>query len=101
MKRAPSLAALRKAFPSLPVENLEVVRQVIHNDQRMQYIDDALENHGVEYVRDADGEAIAAYSNSGDTYAPTIIRDYRTNTYKLTTLGDFVEQYEKRHAPLP
>jgi len=100
MKRAPSLATLRKTFPMLADENLIAVRRAIHNNQRMQYVDEALQNHGVEYIRDRHGETVAAYSNSGKTYAPTIVRDYATGNYRLTTVGDYVEAYERRHGAL-
>ena len=101
MKKAPALATLRKTFPMLAEENLIAVREAIHFDRKMKAVDKALDNHGVEYIRDRHGETIAAYSNSGETYAPTIVRDYATGNYRLTTLGDYVEAYERRHAALP
>jgi hypothetical protein len=101
MKRAPSLERLTKAFPMLAESDLVAVREAIQNDRKMKAVDRALKNFGVEYVFNASGAAIAAYSNSGDTYAPTILRDYRTGGYSLTTLGDFVECYERNHARLP
>ena len=82
-------------------ENLIAVREAIHFDRKMKAVDKALDNHGVEYIRNRHGDAIAAYSNSGETYAPTIVRDYATGNYRLTTLGDYVEAYERRHAALP
>ena len=100
MKKAPALAVLRKTFPMLADENLVAVREAIQNDRKMKAVDRALNNHGVEYIRDVHGEAVAAYSNSGDTYAPTIIRDYATGNYRLTTVGDYVETYERRHGAL-
>jgi hypothetical protein len=100
MKKAPSIARLR-VFHMLTDDDLKAVREAIQNDRKMQAVDRALRGFGVEYIRDASGAAIASYSNSGDTYAPTILRDYRTGNYRLTTLGDFVETYERRHAALP
>ena len=101
MKRAPSMKALRAAFPSLTDDDFKVVRAAIHADKKMTAVDLALKNHGVEYVYDRDGRAVAAYSNSGETYAPTILRDRDTGNYRLTTVGDFVECYERRHGALP
>jgi hypothetical protein len=101
MFKALSLARLRQSFPMLADENLVEVRAAIQANKKMAWIDRLLENHGVEYIRDASGAAIAAYSNSGDTYAHTIIRDYATGNYRLTTVGDYVEVYERRHAQLP
>ena len=101
MKRAPSMKALRAAFPSLTDEDFKAVRAAIHADKKMIAVDLALKNHGVEYIHDRHGDVVAAYSNSGDTYAATILRDRATGNYRLTTLGDFVECYERRHGALP
>lgn len=101
MKRAPSIKRLRAAFPSLTPESLKSVCEAIHFGVGLIRVDKALANHGLEYIRDASGAVIAAYSNSGDTYAPTIIFDYASGNYRLTTVGDYVETYERRHARLP
>lgn len=63
--------------------------------------DGLLGTHGVEYVRNAHGGIVCAYLNSGDTYAPTLLRRAGSSTVQLTTLGDFVETYERNHARLP
>lgn len=101
MRRAPSYAALVRAFPSVDGANLVKVRKCIHQGKGLEAIDKLLDNHGVEYVYNRNGAAVCRYSNSGDTYAPTILYVYETGTYRLTTLGDFVETYERRHARLP
>jgi hypothetical protein len=101
MKRAPALERLSKAFPMLVESDLIAVRDAIQNDRKMKAVDRALKGFGVEYVYNASGAAVAAYSNSGDTYAPTILRNYETGGYSLTTLGDFVESYERRYGRLP
>lgn len=101
MRRAPSLKALEAAFPQIDRAALVKVRACIHRDVGMHAIDHLLEHHGVEPVLDRDGAIVARYSNSGDTYAPTILQDWRLMNYRLTTLGDYVEAYERRHARLP
>jgi hypothetical protein len=101
MFKAPSLARLRQYFPMLADERLSAIREAIQNNRKMVRIDVLLENHGVEYIRNASGAAIAAYSNSGDIYAPTIIRDYASGNYRLTTVSDYVEVYERRNGRLP
>ena len=39
----------------------------------------------------------AVYVNVGDTYEPTILFDTIAGKYRLTTLGDFVESYDRRY----
>lgn len=101
MRSAPSLKALAAAFPQIERAALVEVRSCIHRDVGMQAIDRLLENHGVESVLDRNGAIVARYSNSGDTYAPTVLQDWKLMNYRLTTLGDYVEAYERRHARLP
>ncbi len=101
MRRAPSMKRLADAFPSLDTDRLARVRRLIQRSGRMDDIDRALMNHGVECILRADGSILAEYSNSGDTYAPTILRVFNTGHARLTTVGDFVEAYERRHARLP
>lgn len=101
MARAPSLKALEAAFPQIERAALVKVRACIHRGTELHRIDRLLEHHGVETVLDRNGAIIARYSNSGDTYAPTILQDWKTMNYRLTTLGDYVEAYERRHARLP
>lgn len=48
--------------------------------------------HGVECVETTKGE-FADYLNTGDMYAPTVIR-WRGN-YRVQSLGDFVEVQER------
>lgn len=52
---------------------------------------------GVEAIRNCDGDIIAGYINTGDTYAATLLFNYERGTVRVTTLGDFVEAYERRH----
>jgi hypothetical protein len=101
MRRAPSLKSLEHAFPTVERSSLVKVRKCIHQGKGMTAIDRHLDNHGVECVYDKHGAIVASYSNSGDTYASTILYVYDTGNYRLTTLGDFVEAYERRHARLP
>ena len=118
--RAPSLKTLRNNFPQIDDENLKNIRRVIRGEvhastassvyralkaqgafaNSLTAIDQLLEHHGVEVIRNAHDEVIAEYSNSGDTYAATIILNHNGN-YQVTTLGDYVEAYERRHAKLP
>jgi hypothetical protein len=49
--------------------------------------------HGVEGAESTDGEW-ATYLNAGDTYAPTVI--YWRGSYRVQSLGDFVETMERQ-----
>lgn len=100
MKNAPSIERLRAAFPSVTTERLTAVRDSIHQKRGMNAINQALDNFGVEHISNAAGTEIASYSNSGDTYAPTILYVYATGSYRLTTVGDFVETYERNRGKL-
>jgi len=76
-----------------------------HNpNNALNCIDKILENFGVEclthyscydeYLRYSD--IFAMYSNNGDTYAPTILYDYRYGRYLLTSWGDYYESLPRR-----
>ena len=75
------------------------LRQCYHrpNDTELKMcaIDDTFETHGVEAIMSENGiRCRAAYCNTGDTYCTTILFDYRSGTFKLTSWGDFVEAYK-------
>lgn len=60
---------------------------------RLLALNQALEMHGIEYLRSTGGE-YAEYLNTGDMYFPTIIR-WRGN-YRVQSIGDFIETMERR-----
>lgn len=39
----------------------------------------------------------AEYLNTGDTYGATIVLDYVAGRFRLSTMGDFVERFERRY----
>lgn len=58
-------------------------------------LNDILDGHGVEAIRspnDSD-KIIAEYINMGDTYDGTIVFDHETNTYILSSWGDWYEAW--------
>jgi len=61
-------------------------------------LNELLECHGVEAFnsRESRMHACAEYLNTGDTYSPTILFFHETQTFRLTTWGDFFERNEKR-----
>ncbi len=71
------------------------------DEQVMHAIDRLLGNHGVEGLGEALGSYYGdapqySYSNTGDTYAGTVIQDNETGRYLLTSWGDLVESGKVR-----
>lgn len=122
---APSLAKLIDAFPSIDPDSLKAVRRLIRGEMKprevlatdeyarhcgftktiyphltLHAIDTLLQNHGVECIEDINDEVVAEYSNSGDSYAPTILFNHKRCTWCLTSWGDFVETYERNNGRL-
>ncbi len=64
----------------------------------MREVDKEVRTHGVEAIRDPDGEVIAEYLNTGDTYDPTLVYDVKKHTFHITSWGDFYEQWERDEA---
>jgi hypothetical protein len=61
-------------------------------------MDKALETFGKEYVPwKTRPERGFAYLNTGDTYAPTIIFDFNTDTWRVASWGDLVESRPGRY----
>lgn len=66
----------------------------------MSALDELLEFHGVEPLwsdRD-DMRPVADYLNGGDTYTPTILFLHDTQSFRVTSWGDFVETNSVRLA---
>jgi hypothetical protein len=64
----------------------------------LECLNEALETHGVEplgHVDFRDGPP-AEYLNTGDTYTATLLFDHGTDTFKLTSWGDWLEKNEKK-----
>ncbi len=61
----------------------------------MSAINELIGGHGVEGI-EVDGEYVAEYVNTGDTYSATILREYGFlgSEYHLTSWGDFLEERE-------
>lgn len=60
--------------------------------------DEALNGHGVEYLTPSDGGNGVDYVNMGETYAPTLMFDYKTNRFVVSSWGDLVERQPRRFA---
>ena len=73
------------------------VRRCFHEprgiEQQLHAIDVLLGNHGVEEL--GEGESLRwpqySYSNTGDSYATTIVRDHANGRWLVTSWGNLVE----------
>ena len=74
-----------------PGHALDLLQQSLRNDGRF---------HGREYApttRDTSTDPKGAeYLNAGDTYACTVLYDHKRGTFRVTSLGDFIETQERR-----
>jgi hypothetical protein len=79
----------------------DVLRGYYHQPGRNEAIHLAInlliDGYGIEVIRpdDWDGEWLASYVNTGDTYNLTVIYDHRNGDWSITTYGDFVEEFER------
>lgn len=65
---------------------------------KMRALVQVLDGYGSDAIWGAScTQPVAAYVNTGDTYAPTVVLDYVAMRWRLTTMGDFVERYEHRY----
>lgn len=108
--RVPSVATLRRIewlnkLHAEPSKTIREARRVLTTStsvyRAMRALDELLETHGVEAIRNRNGHAVAEYLNTGDTYTTTILYDHTTRSFRVTSMGDWVEHYERRHARLP
>lgn len=118
MKRTPSIAALESAFPGKGaalkrlLTSADAVRKHpaavalaarCYNPPtlaqlRMVALDACAETYGVEAVwRRGNGALAFEYLNTGDTYAPTIVR-FASGTYAVKSWGDIVESRANAYA---
>lgn len=70
-------------------------------DAILHHCNEALECFGVEAIMGDCyspyyGSIVALYVNSGDTYNATIVYDVYQDRFYATTMGDWVEAYERR-----
>lgn len=90
-----------KDNPLFPKTN-DWIKRCYHNAPRIDLIlsalDELLEYHGVEPIKNKGGEIIAEYLNGGDTYTPTILFNYGTETFRVTCWGGFVEKNQRRYS---
>lgn len=66
------------------------------HERLMCAINEILGGHGVEAMfRQGMTHPDMEYINMGDTYTTTLIFDYTSNTFKIQSMGDWVETAER------
>lgn len=99
---APKLADLYRTDPLKACRIALRRTSDLPESMRLEAIDKLLENHGTEAMRGdwQNGywcDIVAAFSNSGDTYALTVIQvrgdsRYDRSRFIVSSIGDFVER---------
>lgn len=97
----PSEKAIRAAFShDLDSRLLRAFRSAAKAGKRhiaQGYADALLEGYGVESIRCPNRGLLAVHVNTGDTYSATLLCNIETGAWRITTWGDYVEQFEKRY----
>lgn len=66
----------------------------------LELFDKELKNHGIEYLPDSrdyeHGSHGIEYSNTGDTYAATLMYDHGQECFIVGSWGDMAERHPKR-----
>ena len=97
----PSEKSIRSAFShDLDSAKLAKFRELAKAGNRhvaQGYADNLLEGYGVESIRCPNRGLLAVYVNTGDTYSTTLLCNIETGAWRITTWGDYVEQFEKRY----
>ena len=100
MARVPSLKSLQEAFPQSNVAAIAAWRDIASRKPwciAAQEADRAIEGYGVEAIRCPNRGLLAVYVNTGDTYSQTLLCNIATGAWCITTWGDYVEAFERRH----
>lgn len=115
----PSAAQIEKYFPSKgkeirklldgrknPEEYESVqywIRQCYHRPKEHELIlcavDEVLNTCGVETIRKGT-RPLLDYCNTGESYNATIGYRYDSDNFCITSWGDFVENYQRRHGKI-
>jgi hypothetical protein len=104
--------AIRLGWPRLEDEELHAIAEALaHSEgdarqahEALRIVDKLLEGYGVEAIegehRDVQPYSrgfVASYINMGDVYNTTILYDDVQRKFLVTTVGDFVEKFERKY----
>lgn len=100
MPAVPSFKSLCDAFPQSDPADLAMFRKRAKgSDWRvaLRKADEVIQGHGGESIRCPHRGLLAAYVNTGDAYSTTLLCNIATGAWRITTWGDYVETFERRH----
>ena len=78
-----------------------MLQHPLARELQLHAIDLVLDNYGIESIRGPEGAFVADYSNTGDTYATTVLWDNLDCRWRITSYGDHIEALERKgiHCP--
>lgn len=100
MNLVPSQKALESAFPQSDPADLAMFRKRAKGDDwrlALHKANEVIQGFGGEVIRDPIKGLQAVYVNTGDTYSVTLLCNIATGAWRISTWGDYVESYERRH----
>jgi uncharacterized protein (TIGR02996 family) len=83
-------------------EVINLIKSKERPDRVMNKINNLMHGFGVEAISgdrwdNYFGNAVALYVNTGDSYKATVLYNIVDNRYQLTTMGDFIERYQRQY----
>lgn len=96
--QCPGLAHLWEYCDKLGIEERLVWRNTTWPHEALWYdklyvLDKLLQTHGIESIY-AKEECILDYLNTGDSYIPTIFYVHQSQTFKIQSIGDWIEKHD-------
>lgn len=75
----------------------ELINLIDKNDVNgaLDFANRAMRQFGVETIKDHNGDVVAEYINTGDTYNTTLLYDHTLDQFEVTTWGDWLEKFER------
>lgn len=98
--RCPELAQLRQYCIKLDIEerlawcNPTWPLTALWYD-KLYVLDKLLHTHGIESIY-AKEECILDYLNTGDSYIPTIVYLHQSRTFRIQSIGDWIEKHDPK-----
>ena len=95
-RRAPSVKALQRAFPTMTKARAESIRHAWKDaptvENALDRIDDLLGTYGVETLTARWSRPAVYYCNMGDPYSTTLLHRVGTGTLSIECWGDILER---------
>lgn len=98
--QCPDLAHLREYCDKLDIEEGLARWDYTRPHEALWYdklyvLDKLLQTHGIESIY-AKEECILDYLNTGDSYIPTILYVHQSRTFRIQSIGDWIEKHDPK-----